>query len=61
MPRIYNSASEPLDFCKGCFPPEDEAIELYGNCFGYECEHPLYGGEEYDCEVCKKRLTNDDN
>jgi len=52
MPRIYTSASDPIDFCKQCFPDEDDAIERYGNvgdgpdgrgnCFEYEAEHPPY-------------------
>jgi hypothetical protein len=29
--RIYTSCSDPIDFCKGCAPDEDEAIERYGN------------------------------
>ena len=29
--RIYNSCSDPLDFCKQCAPDEGEAEELYGN------------------------------
>jgi len=71
MPRIYNSASEPLDFCKECFPPEDEATELYGNvgdgpdnrgnCFDYDSDHPMYGGLDYTCETCGKELTDDEN
>lgn len=74
MPRIYDSASNPIDFCKHCFPDETEAEEVYGdvaktgegpddrgNCFGYEAEHPPYDGEEYDCEECGKRLTGEDD
>lgn len=71
MPRIYNSLSEPIDFCKKCFPSEAEAEEDYGNlgdgpdgrgnCFGYDCEHPDYSGEDYECENCGKLLFNNDN
>jgi hypothetical protein len=74
MPRIYNSASEPLDFCMGCFPSEAEAEEEYGNvaktgegpdgrgnCFGYEAEHPEYENEGYTCEQCGRTLTSLDN
>lgn len=74
MPRIYTSESEPLDFCKRCFPKtEEKAFELYGNvgdgpdnrgnCFGYDCEHPPYsddGWDDYHCEKCKKKLTSND-
>ena len=31
MPRIYDSASNPLDFCKHCFPKEVAAEKRYGN------------------------------
>jgi len=31
MPRIYDSASDPLDFCKRCFPSEKTAEVRYGN------------------------------
>ena len=74
MPRIYDSASDPLDFCKRCFPTEAVAEKLYGdvtktgegpdgrgNCFGWEAEHPDYEFEEYDCTTCQKRLKARDN
>jgi hypothetical protein len=75
MPRIYDSFSDPRDFCKRCFPNEETAIADYGdnleernqgpdnrgNCFGYDAEHPDYDGEDYACEVCHKRLTQQDN
>lgn len=73
MPRIYTSASDPLDFCKECFPfTEDEAFELYGdvgdgpdgrgNCFGYNDDHPPYEDDPYmyRCHTCKKVLTDED-
>ena len=74
MPRIYDSANDPLDFCKECFPEETEAEEEYGNssktgegpddrgnCFSYDAEHPDYEGEEYTCQVCNKLLEAEDN
>ena len=74
MPRVYDSASNPLDFCKGHMPHEEVAERRYGNvaktgqgpdgrgnCFGYDAEHPDYGGEDYNCRTCKKRLTSEDN
>lgn len=74
MPRIYTSASEPIDFCKHCFPPEDEAEETYGdvaktgrgpderwNCFGWDAAHPPYEGEHYLCEDCGVLLAEEDN
>ena len=74
MPRIYDSASDPLDFCKRCFPTERVAEWKYGNvkvtgegpdgrgnCFGYDCEHPDYGRDEYRCYRCKRELTEYDN
>jgi hypothetical protein len=73
MPRIYSSCSDPIDFCRDCFPDEDEAERLYGleaagegpdgrgDCFGYDAEHPDYAGEDYHCETCRERLTEADN
>lgn len=71
MPRIYASNNDPVDFCRDCFPSEDEAIEEYGgkgdgpdgrgNCFGWDAEHPPYGDEDYRCEQCGSVLTDDDN
>ena len=72
MPRIYNSASEPVDFCKRCFPKtEEKAFAKYGNvgegpdgrgnCFGYEDDHPSYSDTDYTCEVCGKALTDKDD
>jgi len=74
MPRIYNSASEPTDFCRRHMPPERRA-ELYfgnirrwgegpdgrGNCYSYDAEHPPYDGEDYRCNTCKKTLTSEDD
>ncbi|ARQ95242.1 hypothetical protein [Bradyrhizobium phage BDU-MI-1] len=70
MPRIYSSCSDPIDFCKKCFPHEDEAIDQFGdvgdgpdgrgNCFDYDSDHPPYGGEGYTCEECGKELTDED-
>lgn len=71
MPRIYSSVSDPVDFCKDCFPDEDDATDQYGNvgdgpdgrgnCFGYNADHPPYEGEGYTCEVCNKLLGEEDN
>lgn len=74
MPRIYNSASDPLDFCNECFPDEVEAEEEYGNtditgegpdgrgnCYGYDEDHPSYSDTDYCCESCRKPLTDADN
>lgn len=71
MPRIYDSTSDPLDFCERCFPSETYAIKKYGNlgdgpdgrgnCFAYEADHPDYEGENYRCEKCHALLTNMDN
>ncbi len=71
MPRIYTSASDPVNFCLECFPSEEEALEIYGNvgdgpdgrgnCFGYDEEHPPYEHEEYTCADCKKELTGYDD
>ena len=72
MPRIYDSTSNPLDFCKRCFPKtEDVAFKRYGNlgdgpdgrgnCFGYNDEHPSYDDTDYRCEKCGKKLTAADD
>lgn len=71
MPRIYDSANNPINFCTDCFPSEPDAQDEYGdvgdgpdgrgNCFAYEAEHPDYDYEEYTCEKCGKLLTSDDN
>ena len=72
MPRIYTSASDPIDFCQDCFPSEDEAVEEYGleqcgegpdnrgDCFDYNSYHPEYEGSGYTCEKCGKELTLED-
>jgi len=74
MPRIYTSASDPLDFCRRHFPSEAVAERRYGlavcgegpddrgDCFGYDAEHPDYTDFEmnYRCHVCRKRLTDAD-
>lgn len=75
MPRIYDSGSDPHDFCKRCFPPTEQQAERIfantnkfgigpdgrGNCFAYDAEHPPYEHENYDCEVCHKHLSAKDN
>lgn len=72
MPRIRTSCSDPIDFCRSCFPSEDDAEEEYGdvgegpdgrgNCFAYEDEHPPYEDDEYyRCATCDVRLTERDN
>lgn len=74
MPRIYDSANEPLDFCTECYPTEPVAEKKYGdvaktgtgpddrgNCFTYDAEHPPYEHEEYDCTKCHVRLNENDN
>ena len=74
MPRIYDSASNPLDYCKRDFPAsEADARALFGtanvgegpdgrgDCFSYNDEHPDYGQDEYTCEACGRSLTERDN
>lgn len=72
MPRIYTSASDPLDFCRHCFPSTEEAaFDEYGdlgdgpdgrgNCFGYDAEHPDYENECYLCHICGVPLGYFDN
>jgi hypothetical protein len=67
MARIYTSQSDPLDFCRKCFPSEAVAEKKYGalgdgpddrgNCFSYDEMHPPYGDEDCCCHNCKKPLT----
>lgn len=72
MPRIYDSRSEPHDFCRRCYPDsEREAFIIYGhlgdgpdgrgNCFGYDAEHPPYFDTDYRCELCEERLQPEDD
>lgn len=72
MPRIYTSVSDPLDFCRRCFPKTEATAETKyghngdgpdgrGNCFGYDAEHPDYDGEGYHCTICRKVLGKQDN
>ncbi len=74
MPRIYDSASNPIDFCKRCFPKKSAAEKKYGNvamtgegpdgrgnCFDYQSDHPSYEDMDYTCDKCGKALTSKDN
>ena len=72
MPRIYDSQSEPHDFCLRCFPKTEElAFKKYGNlgdgpdgrgnCFGYDEDHPPYAETDYRCQTCNKLLTEKDD
>lgn len=52
MPRIIDSTSDPMDFCKKCFPSKAVAKAKYadighgqddrGNCFAHNADHPPY-------------------
>ncbi len=72
MPRIYTSASDPIDLCVAHYPKteaiafsrfghEGDGPDGRGNCFGYEAEHPPYENENYRCYTCHKKLTEMDN
>ena len=74
MPRIYDSASGPVDYCRRCFPKTVEAAEAKhkfpvlptdndgrGCCFSYDDSHPGYDGEDYTCEKCGRLLTGEDD
>lgn len=71
MPRIYDGDSNPVDFCRKCFPSLSVAQRKYGsgegpdergNCFTYDTEsHPPYSDTDYTCETCGKPLTDADN
>lgn len=72
MPRITDSYSSPMDFCRFCFPDEADAEEQYstpvpdsendgrGNCFEHNSPHPWYEGDDYTCHACGKQLTEED-
>lgn len=71
MPRIYDSTNDPHDYCRKHMPGEASpaAVALQfkgdgpdgrGNCYGWDAEHPPYGGD-YVCEVCKGPLTELDD
>lgn len=73
MPRITDSNSGPVDFCRRCFPRNeqlaaaeyrfqvpDHANDGRGCCFEYECDHPWYE-DWYTCAKCGKPLTEEDN
>jgi hypothetical protein len=73
VPRIYTSASDPIDFCKRDFPQSEAAARRRfgnvgdgpdgrGNCFSYDDEHPDYTDDPkmYRCYTCKKPLTEND-
>lgn len=75
MPRIYDSASNPIDFCQTHFPKSEAIAEKKygdvtktgdgpderGNCFSYDDDHPDYDDCEYRCEVCNRPLIGKDN
>jgi hypothetical protein len=73
MPRIYDSASNPVDFCKKHFPKTEGHAELIlgnkgegpdgrGNCFAYDAEHPSYDDfGDYQCAVCHRTLSASDD
>lgn len=72
MPRIYDSASDPRDFCRRCYPKTEAVAEKLfgdeakgpdgrGNGFGYDAEHPPYEECGYECEVCHAPLSEKDN
>lgn len=71
MPRIYTSASDPIDLCRVCWPDEPAAKKKWGNvgegpdgrgnCFGYDDAHPDYAESDYRCYKCKKLLTGRDD
>ena len=74
MPRICDSASNPLDFCNRCFPGEKTAERKYGNvaitgegpddrgnCYSYNDDHPPYEDTDYCCDTCGNNLDENDN
>jgi len=72
MPRIYTSASDPIDFCRKCFPKTEKAARSKygggdtgpddrGDCFSYNDDHPSYRDSDYRCHVCRVVLTEKDH
>ena len=70
MPRIYDSSSEPVDYCRRHFPSLAVAERRHGHaghgpdgrgdCFAYDAAHPPYDGEGYSCKTCGRELTDHD-
>lgn len=73
MPRLYNSANEPMDFCRVCWEDDEqwmrdeyntegeEGPDKRGDCWSFNCDHPFYSDTDYRCESCDRRLSDDDN
>lgn len=74
MPRIYSSDAYPWDFCQECWPDSEEDAKFFhpflaggtgpdgrGDCFSYNAEHPNYDLSQYECCICHKDLTAEDN
>jgi hypothetical protein len=72
MPRIYDSYSDPWDYCRNCFPDEETAALKHdtgnddgpddrGNCYAYDADHPCYDDTDYTCDLCSSPLNQDDN
>jgi hypothetical protein len=72
MPRVFDSANEPFDYCRYCSPSERVAEELHkfpvlptandgrGCCFSVGCEHPPYDEWDYKCAKCGDTLGESD-
>lgn len=51
--------NDPMAFVDDLKPYNGDPVGDAGHGFG--ADHPPYEGEEYQCEVCDKRLTAKDN
>ena len=73
MPRVYDSANEPIDYCRYCFhwiervaeelhkfPVLSTANDGRGCCFSVGCEHPPYDEWDYKCAKCGDTLGESD-
>lgn len=71
MPRLYDSCSNPYDFCQRHFPDEEAALAQFGNvgdgpdgrgnCFSYDDDHPPYADTDYRCATCNRLLRAADD
>ena len=75
MPRIYDSASNPVDYCRRCFPKTEKVAQALhgiesgagegpderGDCFDFNADHPDYDSWQYACDECGKRLNRADD
>ncbi len=61
MPRIskFNGEyNDNMDFCLKCYPAAKKKYPVDDNTDHDVTERPDYSDVDYDCETCKKKLTD---